>query len=508
MENEKILDNILSDLYQIDPSFKAMEKELSALIAKLLENKPEIMINENFKQELKAQVLRKAEELKSQKQLRRQATFSWRFALRPVAYVTAGIGVVLLVAMPWMLSKNNPQQLTLNDPFIFNAQEVEKNSFGKLALGDFTPATAPEGSTSGLKQLSQSSQTNLAQNPSRYVAGGGEGISAPINKMMPYRAYNIIYTYKGDPVELNESQLKVYKRKSETSQATLVGRMFSNLKWEGLNFAKFSGLLAQYVTLKEPGNSGYSISLDFNNGMVSINQDMGMVVAVDNLDAQESISSLPPDDKVIAIANRFLAKYGINAANYGSPEVQKQWILRACRASLENRCYIPSSLSVIYPMLVNGQQIYDQGGGKVGMNITVDTTSNKVMSLWNLKTQNYQSSFYEAQTDFNKILEAIQKIYRPYYNNYDNNLGETIEVELGEPQRVYESITRYQNGKTEEFVVPALLFPVKENQASQYYYSPENIVVPLITEMLDFQDQQGPQPVPMPMFESGQGEAK
>jgi len=64
-ENKKIRD-ILEDLYAIDSGFKVHEKELKILIERILELKPSVQFDDQFKEKLKIKLLAKIVEIKEE----------------------------------------------------------------------------------------------------------------------------------------------------------------------------------------------------------------------------------------------------------------------------------------------------------------------------------------------------------------------------------------------------------------------------------------------------------
>jgi hypothetical protein len=106
-----------------------------------------------------------------------------------------------------------------------------------------------------------------------------------------------------------------------------------------------------------------------------------------------------------------------------------------------------------------------------------------------------------------KILDTAKNIdgnitTPPLANEKSSNF-ETVELELGTPALSYEHFWRYEsNGQSSEFLVPALVFPIKNNPATGYY-GRNNVVVPLIK---DFQNQNSGGGIAVPM--EGVGEVK
>ena len=95
--------DILNDIYKIDPSLKERENDLIKIIKGLLELKPDVKIDDSFKNSLRNQVLEKARE--------RKYVF-----MKPLAFASLVFVLMLLVVIPFL------------------NQEPEKNAFGELVF--------------------------------------------------------------------------------------------------------------------------------------------------------------------------------------------------------------------------------------------------------------------------------------------------------------------------------------------------------------------------------------
>ena len=103
---------------------------------------------------------------------------------------------------------------------------------------------------------------------------------------------------------------------------------------------------------------------------------------------------------------------------------------------------------------------------------------------------------YKTETDINKILDIARRGGRNVYT-YQNN-QKVIEVKIGTPTLSYVKIWQYNNNQNDELLVPAFIFPILEKPAVNYFYK-DNIIVPLISDMLDSDN--NPRVMPMPLVE-------
>ncbi|MBN2536360.1 MAG: VWA domain-containing protein [Spirochaetales bacterium] len=108
----KIVQEILTDLYEIDPGLKEKEEELKKIIEKLLSSKPEVKMDKHFKEELKQRILKKIEE-------RNPGVIPWIFKnkLKIALAAAAGIFSVVMVFSVFLpiivsLDKNESKSLS------------------------------------------------------------------------------------------------------------------------------------------------------------------------------------------------------------------------------------------------------------------------------------------------------------------------------------------------------------------------------------------------------------
>jgi hypothetical protein len=237
-------------------------------------------------------------------------------------------------------------------------------------------------------------------------------------------------------------------------------------------------------------------------GSISINKnyDYARCMSVECGVRPLSESDMPEDEKIINVANQFLSEYGINKSNYGKPEVQNEWKMYLNAASPETRpnFYFPETISVTYPQLVNGKEVYEEGGNKNGLVVNVDVREMQGAGLWNLFSQKHESSAYDVEKDTARLIKiAEQGGFRRGYYPADSNQGEVKKnvIELGTPSIGLVKMWIYNEKGGQELIVPAYIFPVTNKPEDVYFYQ-KNVVVPLVKEILD-QDQNQPVPTLM-----------
>ncbi|MFH1325936.1 MAG: hypothetical protein ABIH48_00515 [Candidatus Falkowbacteria bacterium] len=497
---------ILADLYAIDESFREHEPELVKIINKLLVSKPDTKFDKKFAHKLRA-------ELFQQKKVEVKQNFiinlTNMFNTKQYSYAGAGVAVIVLSIIVWQYSGLGGNKLAFNQ----NITKVGDQAFGSLVnIHD-----------DGASQLGREEAMNLGIGAG---GGGGDGIAMSESavadgKMIMPNPYSFSYKfiYEGDELSINEEEMAVLKRVKEKNISSALAQGLKNFDFGDINLNKFSNLSLQSISLAEEKDFGYAVHINPLEGMISINENYTYwqnhrPVCRDQkcYEAQRlKPVDIPADQELINIVAKFLKEKNINIKNYGEPEVRKDWLLNA-RPGAE--MYVPDMVSVVYPLIISDKKVYEEGGQVAGMNISVDVHLKRATNM-NYMTQNYESSNYKTEIDTARILKFAEQGGR-YSNRYfaptpDSGQAEIKELKIGTPTLSYVKIWQFNEDKREniELLVPAFVFPILEKPEGVYFWQ-ENIVIPIIKELLDEADKQNnnnddvrilPEPVPMPLEE-------
>ena len=211
------------------------------------------------------------------------------------------------------------------------------------------------------------------------------------------------------------------------------------------------------------------------------------------------LSDIPTDETLVAMADDFIKKFQIDLSSYGGGEINNQWRENYDKTENKSEFYIPEAISVVYPLLINGKKVYNYGGEAEGVVVNIDIRQNKVSGAWNIMHQSYQASYYETEQDANKIISLAEYGGRGgYYHQESEN---TVEVSLGDPEMILTKIYNYQNGQSEELIVPALKFPIISIEDSSYFWQ-NSVVVPIVKDLVDNElNNRQSYPEPMPFIE-------
>ncbi len=443
--NDNNLENLLSEAKpksEVDPRFKG------ALYQRLMQEQKPVIKNYNFMNR-------------------------FRFVL-PVAAL-AIIAVVISVAKPQTNSKVS----------LGTKQEVTRLSAN--AFGQLNALNTNGGRGQGGGGNAQTADSKIAAPETAIGMGGGGSSAMPAELYVP-TYYN--YVYKGDKFEVEQDQMDVYEREkgfgSNTDLASFLDRFNIGL----FDINKFQNATVDYVRASENRNNGYSVDMDLKLGTIYIGQNWEKWAMMD-YSSPVTINQIPSDEESIALANQFLADYGISTENYGAPEVQNSWRILYDRAPNKSSIYVPDTVSVVYPAKISGNEVYDESGNKTGMYVSINVRNKAVSSVGEITGQHYQASAYPTEKNADRLVKIAEqggfRNYMPFAAEGSTEPNaKKITVELGSPKIVYVRLWQTVGNESKTIYVPSLVFPIT-NQPADYYS--QNVIVPLIKEVLDTQDQ-------------------
>lgn len=490
--NDEQINLILNDLYAIDPEFKKHESEIRSIIEQLLELKPAAEIDENFKHQLKYNLIEKLGnmEIKNRNNNFDKAKF-FRYFIPGIALM------ILLVLAGGYLYKTGGMKFAQNlrpsekKNAIADFSKVKITGANDLAFGSLAGGSA--GSSSTTAPTANSTNSNgkamgLAPAPNFMPAtgfGGGGGIAAP-NMRIRQPMYK--FEYKGDPIDLPDAKLDVLKKDQPGLQGSDASALVGSMGFGLANLSSFDNAQLQQFSIAQEVPFGYNINVSLTDSSISIYQQWDQWPNACKQDVCPPIQPLTPDKipdnaTLIGIAKDFVSEHQINVDAYGDPIIQTDYrrIYYATPSAMRADFYVPDQINVLYPLVVNGKTVFDGSGNPMGMTVGVDIRNNKVASVWNITSHTYQASAYDAETDFQKLVDYADKGgYNGVYYSGANENYTTLELET--PSIQWMDYYQYKEGVSTELLVPALVFPIKDAPADLYQ---KNVVVPLITDILN-----------------------
>ncbi len=448
------LDELLQELYALDPELRSREAELIPLITEIMKQKPDVPRNTTFIKTLREKILLSS----SMPNVQQPQNSPFPF-LRQFALVGAGAALALIIALPFVSGRYSVTPTTLSDSF--SLKDVGKHAFGALSLNG-------SGSPEALSAVPAGR------------GGGGGGTPSPMTEpamdsklIAPYSVYS--YVYKGE-LSLEGIKDTVYRRSGGLSISS--GEL-SRATVGPVSLSAFPGSRLQNFSLTT-GDNGYSIYAG-DDGSVSVNANQGIWTNLYANSTPLTKAEIPADGEVIAAADAFVKKYGINTNGYGSPVVDNRSMMYAALSEERGETpYYPDTLTVTYPLILDGEATVDQGGAPQGISVNVHSRTQTVTSLSVQGSGTLERSSYELENDTGKILDVLKKggLY-----SYSNPETKVTEVEVGDPEFVLMSYYQYDGTTNHNLYIPALKFTVINPPKDGYYAN--TILVPLPKDILE-----------------------
>ncbi len=459
------INDILQELYALDPDLRQKESEIQKIIERMIKNRPEIQIDESFRNELRHKIM-----LEIEREMSRQNAPKYWWSWMPVA----GALSLCLIAGVWIINGRESANSATLLSFQNTVREVGQEWLGTIEL-------APQ-----------------AQTAARPQSGGGGGslgnADAVSSKMMAPDAmiyppidmpvYN--YTYEGK-IELPESELPVYRKENIPFNSSDTRSIVRNLALRDIDTGAFENLGLSNLTLTEDRDYGYMLNIDFLNGTINMYQnylkwpqpvcDQNGCTPLPKL----TESDIPADSVIIAESQKFIQKYRIDMSAYGAPQVDSSWrIWYARSAEMGGEQMIPDMYTVTYPLLLDGKTIYQEGGSYRGLTLNYHIRTKRITGLYGIEKSTLNRSSYKTIQDLTLIQDMIKNGGRYINTDTSANAGrKVVNISLGEPTLGYAHIFgEWKNGKTTEYLVPAYIFPVKNPPKEGY--APSTIIIPLI----------------------------
>jgi hypothetical protein len=512
------LDDLLSELYAIDPDLRQHDAALRPLVARIAAAKPDTHFDAAFASRLRAQLLALPAPAMAAPTTSVFSRFFSMPAYRyfvPAGALVAVIAVAVATSVPRssndILSRTNGETVALAD-----------NAFGSLALSAANPSNPAAGNALAVRNAAESAPSPA---PAQGIAldmaapavpmamtdpGMGGGTSA---KMVApdWRPTYYRYTYAGADLPSIDAKMPVLRRVASPLSANADGLAESA---SGIaDLGRLNGLRVQSFNMVQDVPYGFMVYADLNEGTLSLSQNYERWPHPENQCADQACferyqlkaSDVPADDVVIAAADKLLAELGVNRASYGPGMVQPDpgYMTLSARAAdapaeaASRLAYVSESIRVIYPMLVDGKPVHDEGGTPSGITVSVSVREKRADGMYGLESSRYEASNYEMETDPATLRKLAEQ--GGMYGNYVGTDGEVQAVELGTPELVLTRSWQYDGRSSSQLLVPALRFPV--TKAPQNFWQ-QAVVIPLAKDILERAAGNGggmiPTPRPLP----------
>lgn len=475
MSNSPNIRSILDELYQADPELRSRESELIPLIEQLLTLRPQGEPTTIFKQRLHEELLHTHSTPYPSFFQRMKSSFQLKYLAVPLT--TLAIAIIVFTSLP---QRSNVIPGTPVSVFPANAitRNSMKNAFGSLANAAQQNAAPITTNTMGGTR----EQALVSDGMDKRMANS---LIAPGFELTNYK-----YTYKGELPTWN-AQMDVYKRVKGATQNAALAQSLARTTQGLVDLTNFDGLGVQSFILSQSTPYGYNINVDLLESTVVISQNYRAWPHPEANCTDEACfqrmrvkeNEIPADAELIRIANEFLQANGIAADQYAAPQVNSEWRAAYAAAKDKTNFYVPDIVTVIYPIKVDGNLAYDEGGFPYGLMVNIQARDKRVESVSNLMSNSFESSAYQTEQDQQRIRSVMEKggVYGFSYPE----AKKTVQVELQNPEIVLQKIWMpVQPGEiSNELLIPAIRFEVKEKPENSYI--PDHILVPLVKDVLD-----------------------
>jgi len=503
---DNFIQQILNELYDLDPSMKTYEQDLVKALKKLIAARPAAQLSEQFRQELKIELMQAFGEHLPVRKTNNAFNFIFMKQFKFAGAVFTGL--ILIVAGVVYYQQTRVMPFSTEALFSQNVKitQLRAGAFGTLALGGENGFATEEATGLG------GGGGAGAVAPRAQSGGGGNLAISKDTASAIYPVYSYEYQYVGDDISLGDTdRLPVFRKVIGQFTAQVVSAL-TNFNVGLIKLDSFQNKQLQNFAVVEDRSYGYIVSVDVVNEQVGLYEnyqtwDDPYANCVTE-DCYERLrlkeSDMPSDEQLIAISDAFLQKHGVDMDAYGTPQVNNDW--RLYQDSVNGNIFVPDVVSIIYPLVLNGETVYDEGGRPTGLNVNVNVRQQIVSGVWNLSTQNYESSEYQVETDADRLITlAKQGNWRYPLYHYEGENVNKITVELGTPDHILVQVYMYTNGTSEQLFVPALSFPVVNvsgNQGNEdKYLVNSRVVIPIVKDLLD-QAEADNLLMPRPLMES------
>ena len=485
--------NILEDLYALDPSLREQERELIPILQQLLKAKPDVDPDPAFVQKLRMLLREKTVESPA-----RSSSILSFFSMPKFSYALSGavVGVVLAVPAVYIaLNQDAIPSIPLNEDaqpalFSYNVTDAGPQAFGDLSTQNMNIAGAPAG---------------LGGATGRGGGGGdaamtAESAPAPVGKMiapdmiLPAEITEYTFTVEGELPALDQESVDVFKRQKGTSSAD--ARSVLNLTNIGLvDLSSFDSSKVDSVNFFQDKPFGHIYNIVFREGSISIYQNWERWPHPEqNCQSEDCFAryrlkpgDLPADDVLIDVANAFAEEHDIDLSRYGEPIVDKSWkrYYDTMPEREKTMFSIGEAINVIYPFLMEGKPVLDESGNPHGISIGVNIREKKVQEAWGIMDRSYLKSAYPGVTDASDITRFLEESGKYPPNVYQQGAErKQVEITLGVPTAGNVLVHSFEQNRNEELIVPALIFPVTNVPEGANYHR-STVTIPLAKDILE-----------------------
>lgn len=482
MNATRPLQEILEDLYAIEPGLRAQEAALRALVERMIAARPDAPIDERFVEQLRLRLMASA-----------PGTARTRFAAfltgRSGWLLAPGLAVVGLALALSLAPRGAPAPASRTLALATGTERLGAAAFGPLS-GQPIAHDGQAAAVSGPAPAAGAAM--LAPN-----IGGGGG-SNPAKMLVPqdWTPTYYKYVYKGEPIGNLTPTVDVYRRANPSASAGPIEAL-KGFDLGLVDLGKLHDASVQSFTVAENRQDGYAVSIDTVSGTISVSENAQWQHPERHCQDQACIDAyrvkpgdMPSGAETIRMADAMLDTLGISKDGYGTPMVHDEWQAQYLAAADKTSFWFPYTVTVVYPYVIDGKTAVDENGEPFGLNVDVDVLSKRGSSLWNLEPRRFQSSSYAAETDASRLIGIAEQGGLNGQGPMPDG-AKVVEVDLGTPSVAYARVWTQDAGGGSELFAPTLVFPV-EHPPQDFWQ--KSVSVPLAQDLLKVSASPGPVP--------------
>ncbi len=474
---------LLDELYKLHPDLQSQEAHIIHIIETMLDHRPKVAIDEWFRTELRCKILSEL----SQQQNDSRSNFifpTWLFSAFGTAFASVIIGVfVFYTFFPytklWYLTDGARTRGWL----VSFVPAVEKISDHAFQIFTPLPNTQAKMGVASVPMSSDSMSSKIRA-----------------SSLAPTREVDVPqYAFTGSLPPLTE-KLNIYRKKIQFHESFQTEDFLNGLNLKGIKLSSLQDANISNLTITESWAYGYIVTIDSTLGSISFNPNYDTWPPYpkcngDWCDAPTPITQeqIPSPTKLQSIADTFLDTYGIDRTLYGVPSIDTSWDPESgVEWGGEN---LPEVLTVIYPLLLEWKEIFEEYGSVRGLSLTYDLRSGKITNLSGLERLSLESSKYSPIQDEMTLKNLISnhgdlapppispELRWSDISHTSTGISQPQAISLSSPMIAFVHLTRMnQQGAYEEYFVPAYVFSIPTIPGNPTH--PKKIIIPVIKEFI------------------------
>ncbi len=478
--------DIIQQIIDADPSLKGHEDELRRIIQKMKDIRPSLVPDEEFIAYAKAELQKKS----VQKSNTSQFSFSYflsLFSMKPFLYTVCGLLLGVLIMPLWQYNESvddisvvkespNKTQKIVPDSQLKNDDATE-------ASVNIIPATNDE--------VLEFDGENAVAHETRAQSGGGYGgggMDASMSSRMVMPPNHDItqkfdFVYEGEIPAIDDVQIVLERIKDNSPELVSSN---NGIEFPFISLNAFENLEIENISYQQNKEFGYTFYYNTHDKSVNVQKNWKQwpnVYADCFTDAcHEKLrlteEDLLPNNEAIELAQNFLDSLGVDMSSYGQPEVDNQWRMH----QPQPLTWVPDQISVVYPLQIEGKDVYQQWQGKSGIRVDIDIRHKKAASAYPIRDENFKEVRYAgvSQRVFEEMIESGGLV-----GGFPQPLDEEDEKEklyLSDPQLVLIETSHYDDRTQEskQLFIPAFRFTVKDLPQDYEIRGNDDVLIPLV----------------------------